>query len=103
MYKQTDVASLQSLNGEWTVTSNFNSFNSSELLPLGVKTHYQYEGTKTTHFGSKHVQSVACSPTLPQTLEYQYRVSVPNDYTGPLTGVSNVHNKQIIIYRVMVV
>ena len=61
--EQTDVISLQSLNEEWTVTSNFDSFNSSELLPLLVKTPYQYEGTKTTHFGHKHETPVACSPS----------------------------------------
>ena len=92
--EQTDVISVQSLNAEWTVTTNYDSFNYSELLPLLVKTSYPYEGTKTTHFGHKHDTPVACSPTLPRNSEYQYThgVSVHNDYTGILTGVNKVHN-----------
>jgi hypothetical protein len=71
---------------EGTVAPIFNSINYSILFPLGVKTNYQYEGTKITYLKNKLVQSVTHLPILSQTLGYQHGLSndastVPDD--GP--------------------
>ena len=94
--EQTDVKSWKPLMEEGTVAPIFNSIDYSILLTLGVKTHYQYGGTKTTYLENKNVQSVTHFPILSQTLGYQHRLSndastVPDD--GPKYKVPSTNYK----------